>query len=159
MININIGKFIDKIKGRNKWDYYYTLLNSNYNSSQIIQVRLKKLLIHARKTVPFYQKILDGSISEEKVFDKLKELPIVGKNELNSKKEVFISAEKQKGIYENSTGGSTGVPLKVLQDQKYSDWAGATKLLFYTWAGWKPRDRILKIWKSPKDVFKQGKII
>jgi len=120
----------------------------------IVNERLNRLLNWSIDNVPFYS---DLSIGDENATDNLQRFPIVGKRELSREMRAFVSRIRLDGEYGNSTGGSTGEPLQVLQNKEFRDYQRAGAYLFYSWAGWKPGDRILKIWGSPRDVLHQTK--
>jgi phenylacetate-CoA ligase len=131
----------------------------NMNASRakwhtIVNEKLNKLLKWSLSNVPFYSNL---SFEEGNAIEDLQRFPIVGKRELSRERSAFVSRIRLEGEYENSTGGSTGVPLQVLQNKEFRDYQRAGAYLFYTWAGWKPGDRILKIWGSPRDVLHQTK--
>jgi len=141
------------IKGRCCWSHYLEMRASRKRWAGLVEDRLATLLRHAGSTVPFYKERFDfRSIDAKNALKVLSNLPIVSKKDLNTGDKLFLSESLRKGVYSNSTGGSTGQPLRVFQDFEYFDWAMGTKYLFYEWAGWQPGDRILKIWGSPKDV-------
>ena len=54
--------------------------------------------------------------------------------------------------YRNSSGGSTGEPVTVIQDIEYLRWARATKALFDTWSGYRPGMPKMVLWGAPRDV-------
>ena len=149
-------RFYDSvIKKRRSWEYYEEMRRFKTGSRELAQARLADILSHAARTVPFYKGRLDPNITPENSLDILASLPIVTKKDLNGQPDLFKSAEPGRGGYENSTGGSTGQPLRVLQDQGYFDSAQGAKYLFYEWAGWKPGEKILKVWGSQRDVLGQ----
>lgn len=143
------------IKKRRSWAYYEEMRRFKTGSREMTQARLAHILRHAARTVPFYKGLIDPEITTEGVFDVLASLPIITKKDLNTQLDLFKSSEPGKGVYQNSTGGSTGEPLRILQDGTYSDWMTGAKYLFYNWAGWEEGCRILKIWGSQRDVLGQ----
>ncbi|MCX6831639.1 MAG: hypothetical protein NT028_05805, partial [candidate division Zixibacteria bacterium] len=76
---------------------------------------LLKLLDHAARYVPFYQKrFADAGFDPQMVkdFDDLKRLPILTKRDIQDHREELISTFYDRGeLVENRTGGSTGSPL------------------------------------------------
>lgn len=149
-------RFYDSvIKKRRSWEYYEEMRRFKTGSREMTQTRLAHILRHAARTVPFYKGLIDPEMTTEGAFDVLASLPIVTKKDLNTQADLFKSSEPGKGVYQNSTGGSTGEPLRILQDKHYFDQASGTKYLFYDWAGWEPGERISKIWGSQRDVLGQ----
>lgn len=149
-------RFYDSvIKKRRSWELYEHMRQFKDGSRDLTQVRLADILRHAARTVPFYKECIDIKLRKENALNILAGLPIITKKDLNIQPNLFKSSEPGKGVYENFTGGSTGQPLRVLQDQAYFNWASGTQYLFYEWAGWKPGEKILKIWGSQRDVLGQ----
>ncbi len=144
------------IKNRRSWSNYKEMSCFKGKAINLVEDRLVALLKHAESTVPFYKgRFNRNSVNANNVFEILRDLPIVSKKNLNTTPTLFLSESPRKGVYSNSTGGSTGQPLKIFQDLNYADWAGGNKYLFYEWAGWHPGDKILKIWGSQRDVLGQ----
>ncbi len=151
-----LARFYDEVvKKRRSWEYFETMRQFKTGRQELIQARLVELLLQAERTVPFYKGRIDPEMGPGDALDVLASLPIITKKDLNSQPKLFKSSEPVKGVYENSTGGSTGQPLQILQDKAYFDWASGTKYLFYEWAGWKPGEKILQIWGSQRDVLGQ----
>lgn len=72
---------------------------------------LKNLLLHASRTVPFYDKIKENQ--------GLENFPVVNKNIMNEHKEKFISVVyKGKKLHKTTTSGSTGTPFTIFKDQR-----------------------------------------
>jgi phenylacetate-CoA ligase len=57
-----------------------------------------------------------------------------------------------RGSYWNLTGGSTGEPVRFLQDRVYQTSALATTMLFYEWAGVPHGASHIKLWGAPRDL-------
>ena len=140
------------VRRRKNWRHFDEMASFSGDSRELTAGRLASLLRHAARTVPFYRGKISSSLGDGEAFQALASLPVVGKRELNSSPELFLSSEPGRGIFSNFTSGSSGQFLEVLQDGEYFDWAMAGKYLFYTWAGWKPGDRILKLWNSQRDL-------
>lgn len=130
--------------------------SSKLSYREIVPDRLKALLLHAVENVPFYRKlVVSRDAIENDPVRALKEFPIIEKETLMKDQKAFCIDPLPEDAYENSTGGSTGTPLQVIEDKWYSQNSLAGKYLFYTWAGWMPGSKILKIWGSPRDVLQQ----
>jgi phenylacetate-CoA ligase len=78
--------------------------------------RLKDLLLHARKHVPFYQKrFAEAGFDPEKLkgFEDLDRMPLLTKQDIQNNREQLISNFYHRSqLIENRTGGSTGSPLR-----------------------------------------------
>jgi phenylacetate-CoA ligase len=117
---------------------------------EIAAPRLAKLITWSQLHIPAYHVLgsAPSSCQSPDVLALLETLPIVTREDLTSNPDKHTSDMLPRSTHWNSTGGSTGIPLRVLQDSRYEAARGAGSYLFYTWMGWKPTDRILKIWGS-----------
>jgi phenylacetate-CoA ligase len=69
-------------------------------------------------------------------------------------KDIYKIKDDVKWSY-NSSGGSTGEPVKFIQDFDYAAHSDAMARLQYEWAGCKLGDLIIKLWGSEKDITKE----
>lgn len=146
----------DRIRRPLFWKSLSEMNSSKLPYREIVPDRLKALLLHAIENVPFYRQLgVSRGLVEDDPVRALKDFPIIEKETLMKDQKAFCIGPLPGDAYENSTGGSTGTPLQVIQDTWYSQNSLAGKYLFYTWAGWKPGAKILKIWGSPRDVLQQ----
>jgi phenylacetate-CoA ligase len=120
--------------------------------------RLESLLLHAYKNVPYYHRILpeSGVISGERVdlggrriIKKLTK-DIIRKEGKNLYSSDYLTREH----YENSSGGSTGEPVRLIQDKQYNEWNIATKIHFNQMLDKEIGERELKFWGSDRDIIK-----
>lgn len=118
--------------------------------------RLEKLLSHAYKHVPYYQKLFDeyGTVENGKVkLENFSKLPLLSKDELREQGNALRSLDLgARSWRENTSGGSTGEPVRFVQDEIYHEWMLATKLLFDEWTGYHLGDRKVVIWGSERDL-------
>ncbi len=104
-------------------------------------VELRKLLIHAFKTVPFYNKLYKKHGFKEEDFLKftindLKKLPYLEKEDLRKfGTSTLLSTDKKKGRFYSSSG-STGKPTKVYFSKEFHrKWYAAYEARVRNWAG------------------------
>ncbi len=124
------------------------------------EAKLKKLLLYAYNNVPYYHKVL----SEAKVVENGKvnlnnfnKIPILTKEIIRKEGKNLYSKEKRKGVYENTSGGSTGEPVRFLQDKYYDDWNIATKLYFFNeFFNKEMGEPEINLWGSDRDVEKNS---
>lgn len=121
--------------------------------------KLEKLLLHAWKTVPYYTKILenfkvvlDGKVNL-KNFDKI---PVLTKEIIRQNFDNLHTKKLGKGWHYNTSGGSTGEPVKFIQDNKYLDWGIANKIWYKLIAGQDMGEKELRFWGSERDLL-EGK--
>ena len=136
-------------------DREYQSLESNIK----IQKRLlKRLLIHCYKNVPYYQDVLVESrvIVDDRVdLTKFSNIPVLTKEIIREHFEDLKSRDLNKRKwYLNTSGGSTGEPVKFLQDSVNWDRGMAGKWFFSTFAGKDVGDKEIKLWGSERDILK-----
>jgi len=117
--------------------------------------KLEKLLLYAQKNVPYYNKVLSeaGVVIGDKVYlENFNKIPFLTKDIIRKEGKNLYSKEKRKGVYENTSGGSTGEPVRFLQDAYYNDWNIATKLYFNQKLGKDVGASEIKLWGSDRDI-------
>lgn len=123
--------------------------------------KLKNLLLHAHKNVPYYNKILEENgvvISGEVNLENFSNIPILTKDIFRENFEDLKSKDlNTRKWYVNTSGGSTGVPVKFVQDKEYWDKNVANKIYYAAVAGKDLGEKEIKIWGSEKD-FLEGTI-
>lgn len=118
--------------------------------------KLYRLLEHAYTAVPFYRQcfrergVRPASIKEASDLGKL---PILTKRDLQERLPSLL-AEGFEGntVIQNYSGGSTGQPTKVFQDQNYKAWEKADLLRSYRMAGYRLGARWAFLWGSDRDA-------
>ncbi len=118
--------------------------------------RLARLLHHAYNTVPYYRRSFGAAgITPADVCSvaDLPRLPLLTKTIIQESADDLVSTQfPPKRRTANSTGGSTGSPVRFFQDQQQQDWATANKLRCNGWAGWDFGKRTLRLWGHPQDL-------
>jgi phenylacetate-CoA ligase len=111
--------------------------------------KLQKLVKHCYETVPYYTRLFDKlGIKPEQIRtrDDLKILPVLTKQIIRDNYNDFLSsAIDPKRLKRQSTGGSTGTPLKFCTDSKeWSAWKAST-LRAWKWYGLNIGDKIFSL--------------
>jgi len=119
-------------------------------------IALRNLLIHAEKNVPFYTNLFEEyNFRPESIscIDDISLLPPLQRIHLQNQLEQLtsIDIENRKTIL-NQTGGSTGNPVKLYQDQDYRLRGKAAEMVFNSVAGWSIGCRTAILWGSDKDL-------
>ena len=117
------------------------------------QSRLADILDYALQHAPFYMDELPGtkeSIRHDPVAT-LKHFPVIGKAQYRYDGERFLSDQNIKAV-KNTSGGSTGEPVIVWQDQGYKVATLAASNLVYFWAGRDVGDSLVKLWGAERDL-------
>jgi phenylacetate-CoA ligase len=112
------------------------LLESQYwpleQLSAFQQEKLSTLLRHAFTTVPYYADMFRscGATPDDiRSADDFARLPTLTKGAIQENFDRLTStASDVSAHFLNATGGSTGTPLRFLQDAGYSAWAGAARI-------------------------------
>lgn len=123
------------------------------------ELRLQRLLKHTVDKVPFYRSLRTDQMLQRIQGNPRKALsmmPILTKENLRNSLE-DLHVEMNRGTILNSTGGSTGVPVRFYQDTVYLANVLATKMLFYEWAGRHPAGSMVKLWGAERDLVKGAK--
>jgi len=117
---------------------------------------LEKLVLHAYHHVPYYYDVFDyfGLVKNGKVYpDKFTDIPPLTKEIIRKDFDDLKSSDMNKRKwYYNASGGSTGKPLRFIQDKDYNDWNNAVKLFYMEMAGKEAGEKELKLWGSERDI-------
>ncbi|MBK8486690.1 MAG: phenylacetate--CoA ligase family protein [Bacteroidetes bacterium] len=119
------------------------LEGDNTNAQKTKENKLKKLLLHATTTTPFYKKYNH--------YKSLNDFPVISKTLVRENFDQFISdAFTKEQQIATVTSGSTGTPFKVLQHAQKKIRNSADTMYFAKRAGYKIGDRLMymKIWSA-----------
>jgi phenylacetate-CoA ligase len=122
--------------------------------------RLADLLRHAAEHVPYYRTLLRerGVVTEGRVdLTRFRAVPELTREILRTQQEALTSDDlATRAWYANSSGGSTGEPVRVLQDRAYEDLGFAAIDMHYAWAGRETGTPLIRLWGSDRDMAQQG---
>jgi phenylacetate-CoA ligase len=126
--------------------------------SDIQEKYLKSLILHAYHSTPHYTILeKDGVIKDNKVFlQNFGLLPLLTKESVREMPDKFVSKDYSlRKWYYNSSGGSTGEPIRFIQDRLYAKWQNATLKGYYQNILGIDELGVKKIllWGSERDVF------
>src|SRR5262245_36288824 len=118
--------------------------------------RLARLLDFASRNVPYFRGLTEDRGGAERSSDplaRLRSLPVLTKA-LIRERFAELRAEGLDGsrVIENHTGGSTGVPLRFLQDHDYNVNALALDAFVREWWGIRPYERTGLIWGADQEL-------
>lgn len=141
--------------------YMFALLKAKRNEklsrSQIKQMqfdKLRRLLQHAKKNVPYYREILKGI--EVETIEDIQKIPFLTKQLIIDEKEGLKSQHMpKKRFVEDSTSGSTGAAMHFYTDKKKNWVRHACAYRGDSWTGWRLREPKVIIWGAERD-FKKG---
>ncbi|EKF86372.1 phenylacetate--CoA ligase family protein [Methanobacterium formicicum] len=144
-------------------DNTYQEINNIKSQEDLITFRdksLKNLILHSYNNVPYYKNIFNEiSLSNGREVDlnKFNNLTILNKENIRNNEKKLISKDynERKWRY-NYSGGSTGEPIRFIQDYRYSEYASASNYYYYKniLNIEEPYVKKIIIWGSERDVFK-----
>jgi len=131
------GVYKKELKGFKSREEFSGNTWSEYQISE-----LRKLLIHAFETVPYYNSLYKNAGISIEDFEKfetadLKRLPILTKEDLRKfGTTTLLSSKREKGGQFFSSSGSTGTPTKILfSNAMHQRWSAAFEARIRNWAG------------------------
>lgn len=114
---------------------------------------LHSLLRHAATHVPYYKNILP---QRKEWFREFLDIPILTKQTIRTNTDSLRATPwKTRQTYKNTSGGATGAPVVVYQDDAFRDWCTASEMYFYRQlmgCDFAEESKVV-IWGSEKDVF------
>ncbi len=119
--------------------------------------KLKKLLLHAWQNVPYYKdvleqsKVVENGIINLNNFDKISYLTkeIIRREGKN----IYSKDYKSRKTYANTSGGSTGEPLQLIQDKHYNNINYiVNKIYFQSFNGKDLGELEIDLWASMRDM-------
>lgn len=117
--------------------------------------QLRQLLAHCQRSVPYYMEIMKtiGDDFERDPESYLLKLPILTKEKIRTHFAQLTSLDlDQRKWYYNTSGGSTGEPVKLIQDRDYGDRGNALQQFYSTWTGTEIGDSKVYVWGSERDI-------
>ncbi len=119
--------------------------------------KLKKLLVHAYRYVPYYRRVLGKAKVVDSKFnvnlDNFLNIPVLTKKILRDEFENLKARNLDSMKWEyNTSGGSSGEPTIFIQDKNYKDWNIANKIYYKTVAGADMGGPELRLWGSERDI-------
>jgi phenylacetate-CoA ligase len=114
---------------------------------EIQERKLRALLSHAARSVPFYRKRLEGLGAAG--LDSLREIPATEKGHVRADPLSFVSAPcREKPLSSIYTSGSTGSPLRIYFDRADGIYGAALRYHSITECGFGPADHLVNIMHS-----------
>ena len=120
----------------------------------VAEENLTGLLRHAFKTVPYYRQFSRPAGSQP--WEVLRAMPLLTKEIIRREGMRLRSDVPGAQMSWNTSGGSTGEPVKLMQDQPMRRDVTKTKLLYMHWLGFQPGEPHLLIWGQPMDTFSES---
>jgi phenylacetate-CoA ligase len=148
-----------RLTGRPLGSYYAEYLEADRQREVYAppQEALADLLRHCAANVPYYAELIAaaGNGYEADAIRYLRDLPLLTKDIVRAQFERLKSSDLEQRRWEyNTSGGSTGEPVKLIQDREFQDRQMAIQLLSFQWAGRQLGEPALHIWGSVRDILK-----
>jgi phenylacetate-CoA ligase len=106
--------------------------------------------------VPYYRDLVNhGDLSEATAVSDLQRIPVLTKSIIRREATRLASNQPCGKTRWNTSGGSTGEPVRLLQDRNMAYYGRATELLFMRWARHKMGEPHVLIWGVPQATFKE----
>lgn len=140
--NTDILEKLTFLKESQYWDYEKT---KDYQSH-----KLRKLVEHAYKNVPYYKELFDGiklKPSDIKSVDDIQKIPILTKEIVRDENEKLVAKDfDMRYVKKGKTGGTTGAPIKVYKDTNNRSFTWASYYRWYEWMGLKFYSSSVTFW-------------
>jgi len=118
--------------------------------------KLKSLLLHGYNYTKYYREVLGAAnvVKNNAVYlENLTAIPVLTKDIIKERFEDLLASNFPPGKkYTNYSGGSTGFPVKLVQDKSYYSKMVADTILFSQLNGKYAGQPELKIWGSERDI-------
>jgi phenylacetate-CoA ligase len=146
--------FLHRASGGKLGSYYRTFLRQDRERSYPAPGELlARTLRHAVTTVPHYRGVVSPQEIEADPFAALARFPLLDRDVVRAEGGRLLSEQGERSTWiENTSGGSTGEPVKLLQDPGHLAWTVAAREVYSTWAGGGLGEPELYVWGSEKDL-------
>ena len=120
-----------------------------------------KILQYSYNNTRYYKKLIDdiGGFpdSESKTFSLLEKIPVLTKELIRENEEMLIASQKRSGLHWNTSGGSSGKPIRILQDNLYLQ---SSRYIVYnqkTKTGFIWGLPLIKVWGDEREILGQNR--
>ena len=140
---------------------YYNYQSSQYLRKGQININQRKSLIklitHANDNVPYYTKLfrkIGFHPSSITTLNDLEKIPVLTKDTIKENFDLLIARNVDRDtLVANATGGSTGTPLQLLQDQNFRIHAEAARIRGWMFVdGYQLGDTYALLWGADRDI-------
>ncbi|MBO4263509.1 MAG: phenylacetate--CoA ligase family protein [Bacteroidales bacterium] len=143
----------DRLKGRDLHGAFAEALRTEwFTEEQLEQLqneKLQHLVRHCYENVPWYRKVFDErhlTPDDIRTRADLVKLPILTKQTVREHREEFISRDAaQRKYVEDSTGGSTGTPMRYLEDMGTWNTRRGLGRRGWAWAGFEVGEKLFTL--------------
>jgi len=138
----------------------YKFMKKNQYKSIEHNIRVQKELLYnivkfSIENVPYYKQIAEKTqiiISKDTIFEDIKKFPILTKEILRKKGNLFLPLNRKSKYRLNTSGGTTGEPIIFIQDQNYILDGIATTHFIDEIGGYHLGERVIWLWANINDL-------
>ena len=148
-----VHNFVQRLKGYKTEKYHKEMMESQWfipsQLEELQQEKLRVLLEHAYKNVPYYRKVFDNlGLKPKDIQDKedLTRLPLLRKEDIIKNPSTLIAKNiSKKELMPMTTSGTTGSPLKLFKDKNEVAYKAAARHRQQKIFGFKHGDKVVSI--------------
>jgi phenylacetate-CoA ligase len=156
--------FLLRLQGRQIMSRYRRMKQISFAPPEFVQttqrLQLADLLRHAEQGSPYYREIFQGhhliDKNGEADLHAFSRLPLLDKSILRNRFDDLQVRPLPPKTYVQTSGGSTGEPVRFLHESDSWDYSVAGTLFFFQMAGKEMGEREVKLWGSEHDIFEGG---
>lgn len=145
--------FGELVMGRNVTNEVKFLTRTEWLSEEELSAlqneKLRRLVEHCYTNVPYYRRLFENlhlTPDDIRTRADLVKIPILSKQDINDHFDELVSVDAQNRKYVNdSTGGSTGVPMRYLEDIQSWNRLKALNIRGWNWAGFHVGDKLFTL--------------
>lgn len=161
--------FVRKVNGYDTAKYHKELMKSQwFEPSQLEEIQQKKLralLEHAYKNVPYYRKLFDNlRLKPDDIKNKedLEKLPLLRKEDVRKNLKAMTAKNlSQKDLILVGSSGTTGPPIKLFKNKNRGAWRTAARHRTQEVQEYKPGDKMITLYgySFPRKYLFQGSFL
>ncbi len=143
----------DRLKGRNLHGAFAEALQTEWLSEdrlrELQNEKLRRLVRHCYENVPYYRRVfMERKLRPEDIQDReaLAKLPVLTKQLIREHYQELCAEDiRLRPCLEGSTGGSTGTPMRFLEDLETWNKTRGLNLRGWTWAGFQVGEKLFTL--------------
>jgi phenylacetate-CoA ligase len=152
------------LRGQAVGKYYRHMLREDCDGipPNTAATRLRDLLSHCERQVPYYAELMreTGGRYLEDPEGYLTRLPVLTKDIIRARFDDLKSRDLSRRKWKfNTSGGSTGEPVRLIQDWEFAARSGAVQALNYKLVGRETGEPEIKFWGSVRDNVRATKAL
>ncbi len=142
---------------RRYFNFYRNTLAWSIDEVKSYQLnKLRSIIAHAQKNVPYYKEVLHANnfnVKDLKTFDDLRYIPLLTRELIQKHKYNLVSLQhKKEDLERSSSSGTTGIPIEYFHDKDSLSAGIAAGYFAWSLSDWMPGDKTLHIWGNPTTV-------